>query len=246
MVVSILVAALALNSLPSDPPPLVSPEPAQEMAAPALGSEAPPSWSLGAGTSISATSLFNPTALSFVPALVLTAEHRQSATTWLQFGLLGMAQNSQQTPGSVASSLPEGEGGGTGTSESVEAMVGLRKVLNPAGLIEVSLYWDLAAYYGHSNQTTLPLAVTSSAGTFNPLTVDQTSFGTEATAGVSLEKQLTSRLALRLGMRLIEVGYGRFIQGSVPAGEIVEGSGTGYTLTGGFSPSPSLSLVMYL
>lgn len=175
-----------------------SPEPApaaQAPAAPATAAVEAPRWSLGFGYAPSIVTVLTSDSgldglLTSTPRVSTTIERRVGDATWL--GL--------QLGGNYGSSHPEDSRGWE--YGSLYAQVGVRHVLNPKGLVEVSLwgaasasYWS-GAYPNPSEQE--PDAVHSSRA-----------FSLGLVGGLALERELIQGLALRLSSSVAQASWNK-------------------------------------
>jgi hypothetical protein len=175
-----------------------SPEPApttQPPAAPATAAIEAPRWSLGFGYAPSVVTVLTSNSglggvLTSTPRVSTTVERRVGDATWLGFQL-GGRYGSSSTEDSRGS-----ESGG------LYAQLGVRHVLNPKGLVEVSLwgaasadYWT-GSYPSPSEQ--VPDAVHSGRG-----------FSLGLVGGLALERELVQGLALRLSSSVAQANWGK-------------------------------------
>ncbi len=154
-----------------------------------------PRWSVGFGYAPAVVTVLTSTRgigglASSSPRLSTTIERRVGDATWLGFQLGGHYSDFRPEYGQ------DSEQGG------LSAQLGVRHVLNPKGLVEVSLwgaatadYWTIS-YPSPSEQ--VPDAISSGRG-----------FTVGVVGGLALERELVQGLALRLSSSVAQAHWGK-------------------------------------
>lgn len=210
-----------------------------------------PSWTVGAGltlgtglSSFAAPSqsgllgglgaLTGTLGVSATPRMTMLIERRLNDYLFLAFGAgLGFSGNQiDAVPGYAYRQF------------NVEGSLGLRRVINPGGVVEISWFANVGLSYAN--------AETRSTGlTFDPLTGAQSteplstlfasqSFGFGGATGITLERELVSGLALRLSSSVLGIGYGSN-SGTTTVGENSR-KASGHGFDGGLRFSPTIEL----
>lgn len=195
------------------PPPVATPA-AQPMhgAEPIL-----PDWNVGAGIgfsfgSLGATSWIGglaglgglsggaSIAPSVQPRLSVLIERRLTQRLFLSFqAAASYSANQSDTSSALAY-----------RNLALEGIVGLRRIFNPRGIVEVSWFANVGVGYGNYEYRTLTIALDPATSTYQPIpqTSRGNSFSVGAVTGLTLERELIAGLALRLSSSIIGLSYG--------------------------------------
>lgn len=209
----------------------------------ALPAPAEPRWSVGAGLSFfswsSSSSLLSRSSATYQsapslgaevqPRLGLLIERRIGNHTWVQF----------QLDGTYASSQDDEEEWLSARRVDLDASLGLRRVFNPGGVIEVSYWGALGAGYAnslsHSRYTTTYYYPSSSSDEW---VIDRShSFSIGATVGLAFERELTEGLFLRLSSSLLGASWAQVARTVTTNGVDAESSSHETDLGLRFSPA---------
>ena len=92
----------------------------------------------------------------------------------------------------------------------LEGAVGLRRIFNPRGIVEVSWFGNAGVGYGNFENRNLGFTVDPTTAMFvqTPQTVRGNSFAVGAVTGITLERELIAGLALRLSSSILGISYG--------------------------------------
>lgn len=93
----------------------------------------------------------------------------------------------------------------------LEGALGVRRVFNPGGVIEVSWFGNAGFGYTNSESRYLTTSYDSTTGAFTLTTLQiirSHTFSVGAVTGITLERQLIEGLALRLSSSIVGVSYG--------------------------------------
>ncbi len=210
-----------------------------------------PSWTVGAGltlgtgvSSFAAPSqagllgglggLSGTLGVSATPRMTMLIERRLNDYLFLGFGAgLGFS-------GNHTDSVP----GFSYRQFNVEGTVGLRRVINPGGVVEISWFANVGLSFANAETRSTGLS-------FDPLTGAQSteplsalfasqSFGFGGATGMTLERELVSGLALRLSSSVLGIGYGSNA-GTTTVGENSR-KASGHAFDGGLRFSPTIEL----
>jgi len=171
-----------------------------QAAPPAAPAPAEPEWSLGAGVSFdglifrgSFTTFATPLVSAFVPGVAASLERRLSARSWLVLGATAFWRSNRQDVPAGAFGISRWE------DRQVRAALGVRHALTgPGAPVEVSLLALADAGYSSVDAT---LVQTANADQ------EASAWTAGASLGLALERELTSRLSLRVASPLASLGY---------------------------------------
>ena len=124
---------------------------------------------------------------------------------------------------------------------SLEGAVGVRRVFNPGGVIEVSWFGNAGVGYADFEYRTL-LSSFDGTGmlTSTPQTTRGHSFAVGAVTGLTLERELIAGLAVRLSSGVLGVSYGSSTSTTSSATTSVDS--TNHGVDAGLRFSPALEL----
>lgn len=191
-------------------PPWNQPQPLHEAV------PVPRNWNLGAGISFlfptvgvvspglgisglaGAGSLGGLSAGVALPRLTLLIERRLSERLFLTFNAgVGYAGSQSETYSAISS-----------RSFSFDATAGLRGIFNPGGVVEVSAFGSVVAAYSNFEYRSLLQTVDSMGMTVQtPTTLRGNAYTIGGIAGLALERELISGLALRLSSSILGFSF---------------------------------------
>lgn len=252
LLVPLFVFAQAETEAPAEvkPPPA---EPAPHPAVPAVqpvhaAVPVPNDWNVGAGigfgtplVSLDATlglagltglsSVGSTFGLSTQPRMTVLIERRLGERLFLGFQFSASFRGSQSDTFSAVSFR----------SVNVDGTIGLRSVFNPRGVVEVSWFANVGLGYGNTENRSLISNVDSMGAVIQtPQTWRSNAFGVGAVAGLALERELVSGLALRLSSSVVGLSYS--ISSSTSIIREVSTDNANHGFDGGLRFSPTLEL----
>ena len=229
------------------PPPVAVPEvianPVVHPAVPVLND-----WNLGAGfgfggmslaslgatiglsglAGVSSASTFG---LSTQPRMTVLIERRLGERLFLGFQLAASFSGSQSDTFSAVSYR----------AVDVAGAVGVRSLFNPRGVVEVSWFANLGVGYTNLENRSLVSSFDSTGMiTQTPQTFRGNGFGVGAVAGLALERELLSGLALRLSSSIVGVSFSLSDSTSIVREVATDSANHGFD--GGLRFSPTLEL----
>ncbi|MDP1825822.1 MAG: hypothetical protein Q8L48_21345 [Archangium sp.] len=202
-----------------------------------------PGWNLGAGLGFvaydsSAVLLAGSTTTSAMgistsPRITVLLERRVGEQTFLTFQVFAAYRASQDDTNKDLFSR----------QLTLEGTVGLRRVFNPGGVIEVSWFGSAGVSYGDTEWRSLissydPLTGGNTVMTLQTVRVH--SFSVGALTGLTLERELVSGLALRLSSSILGLNYGLTRNRLTLGDTSTDRQGHGVELGLRFSPSIEL------
>lgn len=205
----------------------------------------PPDWNVGAGITFGAGiasgallsgggllgGLGTSLGVSAQPRMTVLIERRLSDRLFLGFGA-GVSFSSTQTDTS-----PELR------QVSFDGTIGLRRLFNPRGVVEVSWFANVGVSYANVENRSRGVSIDPVTGMLNqntPQVLLAQGFGIGAATGLTLERELISGLALRLSSSVVGIGY-RANSSRLTVGEESRES-SGNTFDGGLRFSPTIEL----
>ncbi len=169
--------------------------------------------------------------LSTQPRMTVLIERRLGERLFLGFQLAASFKASQSDTFSAAAYR----------SVNVDGTIGLRNVLNPRGVVEVSWFANVGVGFGNSeNRTILTGVDATGAATQIPVSMRSNAFGVGAVAGLALERELISGLALRLSSSIVGVSYS--LSGTTQIIREVSTENGNHGFDGGLRFSPTIEL----
>lgn len=191
-----------------------------------------PGISLGSLGSLAGTgSLASLTAGAPLPRLTLLIERRLSERLFLMLnGGIGYSGSQNQTFSAISS-----------RTFAFDASAGVRGIFNPGGVVEVSAFGSVAVAYANYEYRSI-LQTTDSMGMSvqTPTTLRGNSYTVGGLAGLALERELISGLALRLSSSILGFSYNGTASSSVVQDNTTENESRGGDVGLRFSPSIEL------
>jgi hypothetical protein len=253
LVVPLFASAQAETEVPAEvkpPPAEPAPHPAVPVVQPVHAAvPVPNDWNVGAGIgfgtpllgSLDATvglagltglsSVGSTFGLSTQPRMTVLIERRLGERMFLGFQVAASFRGSQSDTFSAVSYR----------SVNVEGTIGLRNLFNPRGVVEVSWFANLGLGYGNTENRSLFSTVDSmGAVTQTPQTWRSNGFAVGAVAGLALERELISGLALRLSSSIVGLSYS--VSGTTSIIRDVSTDNANHGFDGGLRFSPTLEL----
>lgn len=198
-------------------------------------------WNMGAGlgftyswglsTAVSGLSSLNARSV-MLPSATLVIERRVGDRTFITFqGAVSYSTNQSDIAPEIATQYLD-----------VNGQVGVRRVLNPGGLVEVSWFASGRAGWA-TNSIRAPTAVVDpSTGqmTTELASTSNRTFGVGAVAGLALERELIEGLALRFSSSVVGVGYS--LGGTSTSRSSVSTTGESHGFDVGLRFSPALEV----
>lgn len=233
------------------PPPAPTVAPVVEIVHPAV--PILPDWSIGAGIGLTIGGIGYSSLLGSVsglagsgglqslvglgvgtqPRLTILIERRLNEKLFITFlGAASYSASQNDTNSDLKSHLL-----------TLEATLGMRRVFNPRGLIEVSLFANGGVGYSNSEYRSLGSVYDPNTGTFSQTTLMISrghSFSVGAVSGLALERELVSGLALRLSSSIIGLSYGLSSNTTTTPDAKTESKGHGVDVGLRFSPTIEL------
>lgn len=123
---------------------------------------------------------------------------------------------------------------------SLAGTIGLRRVINPRGIVEVSWFANLGLGYGNFESRVTGNLYNPTTGMFLPDALQiarGNSFSLGAVAGLTLERELVAGLALRLSSSVLGFSYGSGASSLSTPDSSSDGKSHGFNLGLRFSPS---------
>lgn len=180
---------------------------------------------------LAGSSLSSSLGLSSQPRMTVLIERRLGERLFLGFQLAAGFRGSQSDTFSAVSYR----------SINVDGTIGLRSLFNPRGVVEVSWFVNLGAGYGNVESNALISTLDASgAVTQTPQTWRSNAFAVGAVAGLALERELVSGLALRLSSSIVGVSYS--VSGNTSIVREVSTDSANHGFDGGLRFSPTLEL----
>ena len=172
-----------------------------------------PDWNVGAGIGFSFGTLGSTFGLlgngglgglsglspSVQPRLSLLVERRLSERLFFSFQAAASYSGNQSSTNSAMSSR----------NITVDGTVGLRRVFNPRGIVEVSWFGSVGVGYGNYEYRALTIALDRVTSTYQeiPQASRGSSFSVGGVTGLALERELIAGLALRLSSSILGLSF---------------------------------------
>jgi hypothetical protein len=121
--------------------------------------------------------------------------------------------------------------------------VGLRRIINPRGVVEVSWFANVGLTYGNFEYRAIGNLYDPTTGAYLPDVLQITrgnSFGLSVVGGLTLERELVAGLALRLSSSLLGFSYGSHNSVASTPDASTNSKGHGFDLGLRFSPTIEL------
>lgn len=128
-------------------------------------------------------------------------------------------------------------------SVNVDGTIGLRRIMNPGGVVEVSWFANVGVSYANSEIRSMGASIDPVTGMINQNTPQvglSQGFAFGAATGITLERELLSGLALRLSSSILGLGYGSSSTKLTVSEDTREGSA--HSFDGGLRFSPTIEL----